>query len=197
MPAQQTAPLERLDGGRIKGGILHAHLDWARQRIGQEYLAQLLARVSPATAEILSSSILATEWYPFRSVIELDRAVAAAVGGEELEVAAELGRHSARLNLTQQYKVFSGGDPAAFFRREALLHRQFLDFGRAQVESTGPNSCRISLSEYTCFAKVFCASARGYYEQAAQLQGGKLVVVREHTCICDGALACVFEVSWS
>lgn len=191
--------LQKLDGGRVKGAVFRAHIEWVVEHHDIEALDALIRRVSPDTGKALASGILANGWYPFRFVIETDRAIAeiCAPGEAPGEIYRDLGRHSAEVNLTGVYKAFRKEDPHKFFERVAMHHRLFLDFGRAQYEQLGPTACRLSMLDYPCYSKVFCLSALGYYEAATRLQGGLLPVVNERECICQGGQACVYEISWS
>jgi len=188
---------EVLDGGNVKGGVLVAHLQWLRESHPRLGPSELCARVSPATAALLRQRILPVSWYPFRAVVETDRAIAAQCGGEPDGLFLELGRYSARLNLATSYKVYARTEPHAFFQLAARLNRQFQDFGRAEYERTGPTECRLTMSEFPCFSAVFCLSGRGYYEQATALQGGRDPRVVETSCQCRGASECRFDIRWT
>jgi len=187
---------EKLDGGRIKGGMFRAHIEWVVER---HDLDALIGRVSPDTGKALTSGILANGWYPFRFVVETDRAIADVCSPDQPpdEIYRDLGRHSAEVNLNGVYRAFRKEDPHKFFERVAMHHRLFLDFGRAQYERIESTACRLSMLDYLCYSKVFCQSALGYYEAASRLQGGLLPVVCERECVCRGGSACVFEISWS
>jgi len=190
--------LEALDGGRVKGGVLRSHLQWVADQQPAGTLDKICARVSPETAKILGSPILPVSWYPFRAMIEADRAIAAVAGTrDEKALIRELGRYSAQINLTTNYKVYNREDPHAFFLSAAQLHAHFLDFGREDYEKTGPTSCRMTKLDYPCYSKVFCWSALGYYERATALQGGTDPAAEETECMCRGARACRFEIRWS
>ena len=197
MGAEVTGSREVLDGGKVKGGMLKAHLQWVGENHPDLTTDEIGRRVSPATAAVLRQAILPVSWYPFRAVVETDRAIVAACGGDPDALITELGRYSARLNLGTSYKVYTRAEPHAFFQLAARLHRQFQDFGRAEYERTGPTSCRLSMSGYPCFSPVFCLSGRGYYEQATALQGGREPRVAETNCQCRGGSECRFDVRWT
>jgi uncharacterized protein (TIGR02265 family) len=188
---------EALDQGRLKGGIIQAHLKWAVERHGAEVTEAIRSSVSEQTAKVVLGPVLATLWYPFRTLIELDRALAKISGDDQAATYHELGRYSAEINLTTIYKAFAHGQPHEFFRREARLHRQFLDFGEVVYSQSEPTACRLTMREYPCYSKVFCQSAEGYYERAAELHGGDSVRVAESECICEGADGCTYEIAWS
>jgi hypothetical protein len=188
---------EQLDGGRVRGGILDSHLRWLRERDGEAALDALRAHVSPETARVLRGPILPISWYPFRALVEIDRAVVVVAGlPDERGAITELGRDSARRNLSGSFKSYARPNPHDFFAGVARMHRQYQDFGRAEYEHRGPTACRVSMLAYPCYSKVFCWSAAGYYEQAAALQGGRRGAVTESACVCEGDEACRFDVSW-
>lgn len=190
--------LEALDGGRVKGGVLRSHLQWVADHLSADAVDTLSARVPAETAKVLKSPILPVSWYPFRALIETDRAIAAVAGTpDEKSLIRELGRYSARINLTTAYKVYIRDNPQEFFQAAGQLRAHFLDFGREEYTQSGPTSCTISMLDCPCYSKVFCWSALGYYEQAAALQGGQHPEVVEEDCLCRGARSCRFAIRWS
>jgi hypothetical protein len=58
---------ESLDGGRVKGGVLNAHLEWLDAQKLPAGRSALAPRVSPATARLLETPLLPISWYPARS----------------------------------------------------------------------------------------------------------------------------------
>ena len=187
---------ESLDVGNVKGGMLRAHVEWLKERRPADALGALHGAVSPATRELLAVPILASNWYPFRTVIEIDLAIATICGGDPKATIVGLGRHSARTNLTTSYRAFKRDHPHDFFRSAAQLHRQFEDCGRAQYERLGPSACRLSI-ERPCYAKAYCWSSIGYFEEAAVVQGASTAFAVETECQCDGAPACRFDIRWT
>jgi hypothetical protein len=188
---------ESLDGGHIKGGVLNAHLEWLDFQKLPAGRSSLAARVSPATARLLETPLLPISWYPFRALVEMDRAIAVVCGKDERPLVTDLGRHSARTNLSTAYRFYNKSQPHEFFASVVRMHGAYIDFGREEYSSLGPTRCQILLSDYRCFAKTYCWSALGYYEQATALQGGKDPHVTEPECVCDGGTACRFEIAWS
>jgi predicted hydrocarbon binding protein len=176
--------------------MLRAHLSWATNRFGPGW-EPVRERLSPQALALLSRSILATDWIPFSLLVEIDRALAAAAGGDPEETWLALGRHSAALNLTGVYKSFISGEPHRFFERMTVLHHQFQTFGRSVYEKLGESSGRIRIENSTAFSTVYCVSGRGYYEEALRLlRAPGPVSVRETACSVSGDPACVFELSW-
>ena len=188
---------EVLDGGNVKGGMVKAHLQWVTQNRPDLTVEDLCQRVSPSTAAVLRGLVLTLAWYPFRALVETDRAITEASGGDPEALCKELGRYSARLNLGTSYKVYTRSEPHTFFQNVARVHDQFQDFGRAEYERTGATSCRLSMLDYQCYSSVFCLSGAGYYEQATALQGGRDPQISEVECHCRSGSACRFDIRWS
>jgi len=176
--------------------MIRAHVDWVRDTQGTVGIVQLWSALPPATAEALVGELRDTGLYPFRYLIELDRTIARLFGYEDEPLVIELGRHSARRNLGEALAGFQRDDPHEFFEQSARLHGQGQDFGRAVYERVSKTACRLHMVDYPCYSKLYCWSGRGYYYEAAQLNGGGAASVVETACICEGDEKCVFEVRW-
>lgn len=176
--------------------MVRAHLGWASHRLGNS-LERVKGELSGEPLDVVSRTVLATDWVPFAHLVEVDRGIARAVGGDADEVFRELGRHSAALNLQGVYRSFVSTEPHRFFERMTVLHHQFQSFGKSAYERLGERAGRIRLEEYTAYSRVFCVAGRGYYEEALRLMHVPgPVAVDETSCLCEGASACVFDLSW-
>ncbi len=176
--------------------MVEAHLAWAASKLGD--VAKALApHLTPHSATVVASKVLATDWIPLYCLVAIDRAIAAAVGRPPEAVFRELGRHSAERNLGGVYKGFVAEEPHHFFEQAALLHRRFCNFGKSGYLKTGERSGRIRLEEYEEFSPVFCLSGLGYYESALELMRVPgPVQVEESACQCAGDPACLYDLSW-
>lgn len=188
---------ERFDPrAMVKGTMVRAHLGWASHRLSNS-LERVRAELKGEPLDVVTRTVLATDWVPFEHLVAVDRAIARSVGGEPEEVFLELGRHSAALNLQGVYRSFVSAEPHRFFERMTVLHHQFQSFGKSTYERSGERSGRIRLEEYTAYSRVFCVAGRGYYEEALRLMHVPGPVrVEETACLCLGAPACVYELSW-
>ena len=186
---------EVLSGGRVKGGIVHAHLEWARQYHGDDAVEALIASLgSTIRAEI--ETAVGSSWCSFDALIALDRAIEKRFGrGRSLM--RELGRYSAHLNLSTTYRLYRRENVLDFLRRSSLLHAQFQDFGRVECHQLGATACEMRHLGSRCYSPVYCASALGYYEQVVVMHGGHDVSADEVLCQCEGDEACVFRLRWS
>jgi hypothetical protein len=188
-------PREVLAGGRLKGGIFRSHLQWVRDHRPPEDFQKLMDALSPEVKKALSGTILATSWFPFAYLIELDREIARLFGAGK-DLYRELGRYSATINLSTTYKLLDRKANHEFFRNSALLHTQFQDFGNVQYEQTGENSGRMVHTNYNSMSPQYCASALGYYEGCVESHGGRSPNVVEVECQCYGDASCTFDISW-
>ncbi|MBL8112725.1 MAG: hypothetical protein JNK60_07555 [Acidobacteria bacterium] len=160
--------LEKLDGhATVKGTMLKAHLDWAKERLPDMTL--LLPHLDGTTTPLVRGFVLSTQWIPFKSLIAIDRAIATVMGGPPEDTWLELGRFSAHQNLDGVYKTFISNEPHRFFEKSALLHERFQNFGECRYEKTGERSGRMTLVNYPVFSEVFDLSGKGYYEEALRL----------------------------
>jgi predicted hydrocarbon binding protein len=186
---------ESLVGGRVKGAMVRAHLQFVRDRLGEPALAQTLKALPAAVAAEVQGA-LASTWCGFESLIVLDRTIASVAGRDERELVRELGRYSAQINLSTIYRAFHRDDIHDFFRNSAMLHRQFQDFGDCEYEQVGKTLARISIRNAVCYSPAYCASETGYLEQVLATHGATSATVTEASCQCLGDDRCAFELRW-
>ncbi len=188
--AKAQPPHEVLEGGNVRGWMLRAHLLWVREYgfAGEE--AEL--------AGPLLEGFDADGWYPFSSIIALDRSIAArfAAAGEEPALLEDLGRFSARVNLSMRFARWRDEDHHRFFEESTRVHHELQDFGSAHYQSLGTTRGAMTLSGYACFSPVYCSSAVGWFEQCLQLHGAIGASVTEQRCRCFGDDDCVFIMKW-
>jgi hypothetical protein len=179
----------------VKGTMLQAHLSWAREHAAD--LERLKPHLDPECASLLSRRVFPTDWVPFSCLIQIDRAIAAVVGGSAEKVFQDLGRHSATTNLTGVYKTFISAEPHHFFDQMSVLHGQFQNFGRWRYDKLGERSGRITLEGYSVFSPVYCLSATGYFEQALRMMHAPgPITISETSCQCAGEPRCVYDMKW-
>lgn len=184
-------PAERFEGGRVKGAMVRAHIDWVRDHRDRAEVIEFFETIPHSMRAVMTSS-----WYAFADVVELDRLIMNRFGHGELAFLQELGAYSARQSLTGALRFLRRADVHEFFRRAALLHAQFQDFGTAAYEELGATRGRMIHGSYTSYSPLYCASAIGFHRQCIRLHGGMHVEVRESACQCLGDDACLFELAW-
>lgn len=187
---------EQLTGGRVKGGMLKAHLEWVLQNHGSAGMTQLRQELGVDTAGQISH-VLPTSWIMFETLVAVDRAIEKLFSRGNPSFLKELGAFSARINLSTTYRLYRSDDIHEFFRRSALLHLQFQDFGEAEYEKLTEKSGAMTHRDYACYSPVYCRSALGYYEQAVAEHGASASRAVETSCRCRGDAHCRFELRWS
>ena len=186
---------EALAGGKVKGAMVRAHLQFVRDRLGEAALDRTLKALPPAVAAEVQG-ILATTWCTFESLIVLDRTIAHVAGRDERDLMRELGRYSAQINLSTIYRAFHRDDIHDFFRNSAMLHRKFQDFGDCEYEQVAKTHGRISIRNAASYSPTYCSSEAGYLEQVIETHGGSAVVITESACQGAGDDRCTFELRW-
>ncbi len=187
---------EQLEGGRVKGGIPRAHLDWVKKQGGDRAVEEVLAHLPKHVADEMRH-VLATTWCAFGSVVLLDRAIADVYRVKHPDVIRDLGRWSAQQNLSTTYRMFRRADIHDFFERSATLHSQFQDFGSEHYERISDTAGRMTHRDYSTYSPTYCESACGYYEEVMKMHGASRATVDHHACLGRGAKECVFELRWS
>lgn len=186
---------ESLAGGKVKGAMVRAHLQFVRDRLGEAAMTRTLEAIPTAVAAEVQGVLTGT-WCAFESLILLDRAIARVASRDERELMRELGRYSAQINLSGVYRAFHRDDIHEFFRYSATLHRQFQDFGNCHYEHLGEGHGKITVSDAACYSPAYCSSEVGYLEQVIETHGGTSASVFESACQCANDDRCTFELRW-
>jgi len=188
----QAPATEHFAGGRVKGSMVQAHIDWVRTHRDRGEVIAFFESIPPAMRSVAPSM-----WVPFQQMIELDRIAVSEFGKGDIAFMQELGAYSARQNLTGVFRLFQRADVHGFFRRSAQLHNRFHDFGSAAYEELSANEGQLIHRGYLSYSPLYCASAIGFYHECIRLHGGTNVAVWESTCQCRGDETCTFELLWS
>lgn len=186
---------EILTGGHVKGAIVRTHVLWVRRHRGEDG-EDRLQESFPSDLRKELECIIPSDWYPFETLVRLDRLIIELFGDSNTDLPRELGRYSAHLNLSVPFRSYRREEIGAFFRESAALHSLFQDFGTVECIDTGERKVSMVHSGYACFSPLFCASGLGYYEQAIVEHRAQPLRVEETSCQCRGDGTCTFEVEW-
>jgi len=182
---------------KVKGNIIKARIAFVKERFGQPALEKVLAALPEGDRQQL---VRATNvgWYEFELGDRLDKAIVSALGGGNTKIFEEMGRASARENLTTVHASFlEPRDPQKFMAKAPLIFRFYYDTGQRTWEPTGPTSGMLITSGSETFSTADCATVMGWYLEALGMLGAKNVVIVEETCCAQGGDACRYKVSWS
>lgn len=187
---------ELLAGGRVKGGIVAAHIGLATSGRKPEDVERFWSALPAPLREKLQGLLLPVKWYDFADLIAVDRAIAEVYGQSNPAILREVGAHSARLNFGGVYKVYRRESIHEFLETGARFHSQMMDFGEAAYVKTGTSSAQMIHSDYSSYSPLFCESGLGFYLEAVRLHGARDVQGNETFCQCRGDKSCTFDLRW-
>ena len=195
-------PVPRLDGkevltgpspevAKIKGVIFASRRQFLTDINALDTVA---AKLSPKTAAQLRTS-LASAWYDFASLVELDRAIYDVHHLKQPNILALAGAASAEYGIGKVYKALDSAELIKFLENEAMFHSQFQKFGNVEFQQT-PRGGRMVYTNYPVYSPVYCASAVGFFLEAILRHGGHDPTVIESRCQCHGQQSCTYELTW-
>ena len=182
---------------KVKGNILKARIAFVEERFGSQGWSRVLESLGPEDQKILGGSILNLSWYPFDCSTRLDEAIVKVLGGGNTRLFEEMGKASAKENLTGVHSnLVAPGDPQAFMRKAQVIYQFYYDTGYRTYEETGPTSGVMTTYEAKTFSTADCSTVIGWYREALAMCGAKDVQVVEDTCRARGGDFCRYKVSW-
>jgi uncharacterized protein (TIGR02265 family) len=179
----------------VRGQILLARLEYLREVHGPDGLQRVLSALSAEDRTRLASADRQA-WYPFRTLMRLDKAIAEVLAPGVAGIYETLGEASARHRTEWLGEHARLVNPHGFLSRVADEHRLFHTFGKAVYRRTGFTEGEIAYSEYPETDLNWCRASRGYFRGAIELLTGGPVKVEETKCQCRGEDACVFQLHW-
>lgn len=181
---------------RVRGVILASRRKYVIQRFGEAAWEQVLQSLSPKGREALSGSIRSGGWYPLPLNAELDRAIAARLGGGPRSAYLAMGAFSAEQVLPSAYPfAIAAGDPVAMLRAIRQAGGRHFDPITIVHEEEGPGRYVVTFSGFVS-NEANCQSNIGFFTRAVELCGGLDVRVTERSCTITGARADVYEIRW-
>jgi uncharacterized protein (TIGR02265 family) len=182
---------------RVKGNIVKARIGFVRERFGEAGWQKVLAALPARDQEQLKSA-MNVAWYDFELSDRLDKAIVTALGGGDTRLFEEMGRASARENLTTVHTGFlHPADPQKFMAKAPSVYAFYYDKGRRTWEPTGPNSGVMTTYDAETFSAADCATVVGWYKEGLSMVGARNVRIVEDQCRARGAPVCRYQVSWS
>jgi predicted hydrocarbon binding protein len=180
---------------KIKGVVFAARKQFLTAFAGEEGFESIVATLKPKTAAIIRTP-LASAWYDFAALIELDRAIYNAFHVKQPNILALAGAASAEYGIGKVYKALDSAELVKFLENEAMFHSQFQKFGNVEFQQT-PRGGRMVYSGYPVYSPIYCASAIGFFLEAILRHGGHDPAVTETRCQCLGQPSCTFELTWT
>ncbi len=183
---------------KVRGNILRARVAFVHERFGKEAWQSVLEVLPEADRKILTGIIGHGSWYPFEVSVRLDEAIVRVVGHGQTRVFEELGRTSAKENLSTVHARFlEPPDPQEFLKKTPQIYQFYYDVGHRTYESTGPHSGVLTTHDAETFSAPDCATVIGWHKQALEMCGARDVKITETECRARGDAHCRSEVSGS
>ncbi len=176
-----------------KGASLVGAVKWLR-RDRAAGLRALPARLH----HYLEKRIQLSAWYPEEDLLELIRAVARTLPASGGDLYEQMGRFSAREQLSGVYHhLLEGGDQCSLPRRGLVLWQSQHDSGRLGMTIEAPGSARVEVVDYALPSREMCGVLRGYTAEMFAMADLKGLAVEESACRLDGADRCSWRVRWT
>jgi predicted hydrocarbon binding protein len=183
-------------GPHLHGQIVVARFEYLKRNHGSEAIQRILEAL-PEADRVRLAGVERNSWYPFATLIRLDREIAQYLGGSAADVYERLGEASA-----QQRTLWLGEHAAlvnvhGFLVRMAEEHRRFHNFGIAEYRRINFSVGEISFSDYPENDPIYCLSAKGYFRRSIEHLTGGPVTADERYCQSRGDIACVWTLRWA
>lgn len=184
---------------QVKGIAILGLVKFTKKRLKGTHIDEFLRLLDDdADRQIFQRKILATEWYPYRTFINLLTLIDKQFGRGDLSFAREQGRMSADADLTGVLKAFLRIGPTRFSVRRAMnVWGSYYDAGRIDIHETGGKAWQMRVTEFPEVKKIHCKNIEGWLERYLELCGEKGVRVRETQCRTEGAPFCQFDVEFA
>ena len=183
---------------RVSGVPILGIVKFIKKNLKGESIDDLLRMLEDQEdREVLQKRVLPTEWYPYRTYVNLLKLVDKHFGRGDLSFAREMGRMAADSDLTGIYRAFLKLGPTKFLMKRVMnMWKGYYDSGKIELIEVEEKKAHVKVSDFQDIKKVHCKSIEGWIERFLELGGAKGVQVREIKCRSEGAPFCLYEVNY-
>jgi hypothetical protein len=183
--------------GSVRGSVIASRLAFVRAHGGESALAKVLGRLTEPDRRVLSTQIVAMNWYPFDMNARLDRAIADELGKGD-RIFRELGAASARdnLSLPEQQKFVEAKYPHGLLQQASAIYGVYYDTGHRWYERVADSKAVLRTMVSLSYSPEDCLTVVGWHETAITICGGKSVRVDETLCRAKGDPVCEYVCEW-
>lgn len=162
-------------------------------------LTATIAALSPLARDLMTTTLIASEWYSTAAADEVMRASAAALGVDPLQFARDLGYTAAYETAGAIGRTF-----ANIFLTPPRLARH-IDTARAQIYDSGETSARydgarlfVDVTRWRGHTDLGCLNMLGLlHRYGALCRGATLVDAMQPKCTSRGDALCAFELAFT
>lgn len=184
---------------KVKGTAVKSTAAFLQDRMGRDGYAKLLQSLSSEESEILSGTLLQSDWYPFSLLVHLMKSAEKSLppnAGHSL--AWELGRFSAEYGLNSVYKIFfKVADVGYILRKASSLFPAYYDTGTLTILESGDHFAKVRVTGFDEWGVVFCDRLQGWMEKTVEMTGSKRVHMAHPICAARGGPHCEFHAEWT
>jgi hypothetical protein len=188
-------PRQSYSGMHVKGGLIRARFLYVVVNHGPAIWSRVLDRL-PSEDRAALAGIVIDNWYPLRTLNELDHAIADQLARNPEEIFDELGEFSATSSLSGPYASLRNDDIHSFLKQSSLIHHTYQDFGQAGYDRLSDTSGLLTIKYKPAPPVAFCLSGSAYFRHAIELCGGRSVRISHDKCCGRGDDACEFYITW-
>jgi hypothetical protein len=187
------------DPSRIesKGFTLHSALAFVERRHGAAGRQQLLDALDEESRRVLSGTVLASGWYPFRVQVATYEAIDRVWGRGDLALCWDVGRFTAEHEASTVHKLFLKLARIDIWLRAAgAIWGRYYSAGSLELGDFVEGSGELNVVGFHPISKAFCHDLGGWFWRTAEMSGLRGVTVEHRSCVLDGSDACRYSARW-
>jgi predicted hydrocarbon binding protein len=161
-------------------------------------VTEAIKKLSPAEQLIVSTQILAYQWYPYENIFQFGK-LTRILGGKDEKIFIDVGRATARYLFSGAYKTLLVKDPIKQIEKFGWIEELFYKRTRTlEVEFKSKQECvlRRSFVAGVLSSVNGCEAVIGFWIQTLELSGAKNVMIAHSQCIVTKADFCEFIIQW-
>jgi uncharacterized protein (TIGR02265 family) len=182
-------------GAHVRGLLFIGRFEYVRREHGPGTVEAVLQALDAPDREALRG-MDRRQWYPFGTLVRLDRAIASLTAPGDEAVYERLGDASARHRtewLGADARLYS---VHGFLSRVAEQHRRLHSFGEAAYRRRGFTEGELSFSWYPEKEGTFCRTMLGYLRGAVERLTGARATAEERSCQSRADASCEYWIAW-
>jgi predicted hydrocarbon binding protein len=182
---------------QVRGSVLKARKLFTEEHFGSGAWDRILDTLPESDRTVLWGILLPAGWFPFEISEHLDRTIVDVLGKGDPKVFEDIGRKSARENLSGIHKAFlAAGNPQAFLAQTKTIYQFYYNTGTREYVPTEPQSGVLTTADAETFSVADCLTVVGWHKEALEMCGAKNVRISETKCRAKGDPVCEYEVRW-
>ncbi len=179
----------------VKGGVLHARMDWVREKHGLDGLEALMmeAQKRGYSSPLAREEFKIAKWYPFNDLMILMRSYIDKYGIEKFY---QMSRESAKKTGVAGFLIKWASSPETLLKKAAEYWPNFYDFGKIEGGAYSSNHGYLKGDGELSTEPIFCESLTHYLTGILENLRIKDITVGHIKCIHKGDEHCEWDVLW-